>query len=504
MAPRSKPGYFFGEPLKLLTEYVPLYLSTALTKKQDFWTQFNPVWAEAFEQLDEDEKGELEDLRISYKDEKETVQRENKEARRKHRRRKAVLQSLPTPSARLNELRARGADDVKIKSWFSNQKTKDKTRKVEPFRAWLSKITSLQGSPRRLQIGWVMWRDPKYGEVLRARYQKYKKEADEEEDEDADRVDPFEKEGSEDQASEDQTDASRGVLLQCKLRLALAYFKELSGDEKTGLAEAREEDFEARRKAYESTLKDEAECSVAELDERRRHVEAISHRALEALCTQMKCQGLLILGEISEGDKDELFLSMVHTGSLPKHPSIDFMKKDEQGTLGSLTDPGPPHTVTPSLCVHCLGSLSRLDLQPPPNAEGAAASKQKAAPVQKSAPVKKKAPVRKSARLGKGKGKGRGKKKSTEEEEEEAMESGAEEEEEEEEWGAGRSEEEEEDERDELESSARATPLPEGDRGEDDGDEEGGESTLRLRREPNLPMQRALEAMTADAARKEN
>ncbi|KAJ7704709.1 hypothetical protein B0H14DRAFT_3526579 [Mycena olivaceomarginata] len=436
MAPRSKPGYFFGEPLKLLTEYVPLYLSTALTKKQDFWTQFNPVWAEAFEQLDEDEKGELEDLRISYKDEKETVQRENEEARRKHRRRKAVLQSLPTPSARLNELRARGADDVKIKSWFSNQKTKDKTRKVEPFRAWLSKITSLQGSPRRLQIGWVLWRDPKYGEVLRARYQKYKKEADEEEDEDADGVDPFEKEGSEDQASEDQTDASRGVLLQCKLRLALAYFKELSGDEKTGLAEAREEDFEARRKAYESALKDEAECSVAELDERRRHVEAISHRALEALCTQMKCQGLLVLGEISEGCIQVLS---------PKHPSIDFMKwapvrskamlqtfvdflvarrKDEQGTLGSLTDPGPPHTVTPSLCVHCLGSLSRLDLQPPPNAEGAAASKQKAAPVQKSAPVKKKAPVRKSARLGKGKGKGRGKKKSTEEEEEEAMESG--------------------------------------------------------------------------------
>lgn len=177
-----------------------------------------------------------------------------------------------------------------------------------------------------------MWRDPKYGEVLRARYRKkYKKEADEEEDEDADGVDPFEKEGGEDQAGEDQTgedqtDASRGVLLQRKLHLALAYFEELSDDEKAGLAEAREEDFKARRKAYESALKGEAECSVAELDEsvflnssipklltflrRRRHVEAISHRALEALCAQMKCQGLLILGEISEGDEDELFLSM--------------------------------------------------------------------------------------------------------------------------------------------------------------------------------------------------
>lgn len=112
MAPRGKPGYFFGEPLKLLTEYVPLYLSTAPTKKQDFWTQFNPVWAETFEQLDEDEKGELEDLEASYKDEKEAVQRENEEARRKHGRRKAVLQSLPTPSARLSELRARGADEA--------------------------------------------------------------------------------------------------------------------------------------------------------------------------------------------------------------------------------------------------------------------------------------------------------------------------------------------------------------------------------------------------------
>lgn len=172
-----------------------------------------------------------------------------------------------------------------------------------------------------------MWHDPKYGEVLRAQYRKkYQKEADEEEDKDADGVDPFEKEGGEDQGGEDQTDASRGVLLQRKLRLALAYFEELSGDEKTGLAEAREEDFEARRKVYESALKGEAECSVAELDEsvflnssipklltflrRRRHVEAISHRALEALCAQMKCQGLLILGEISEGDEDELFLSM--------------------------------------------------------------------------------------------------------------------------------------------------------------------------------------------------
>jgi hypothetical protein len=113
-----------------------------------------------------------------------------------------------------------------------------------------------------------MWRNPKYGEVLHTRYRKkYKKEADEEEDKDADGVDPFEKEGGEDQAGEDQTDASRGVLLQHKLCLTLAYFEELSGDEKTGFAEAREEDFETRRKVYESALKGEVECSVAELDE---------------------------------------------------------------------------------------------------------------------------------------------------------------------------------------------------------------------------------------------
>ncbi|KAJ7363902.1 hypothetical protein DFH08DRAFT_798361 [Mycena albidolilacea] len=383
MAPRGKPGYFFGEPLKLLTEYLPLYLSTAPTKKQDFWTQFNPVWAEAFEQLDEDEKGELEDLEASYKDEKETVQRENEEAKQ--------------------EARASQSENKELVFQPENEGQDAQSRAVPSVAV---KITSLQGSPRRLHIGWVMWRDPKYGEVLRAQYRKkYQKEADEEEDEDATGWILSKRRAARTRAARIRTDASRGALLQRKLRLALAYFEELSGDKKTGLAEAREEDFEARRKAYESALKGEAECSVTELDERRRHVEAISHRALEALCAQMKCQGLLILGEISEGDEDELFLSMFS----PKHPSIDFTKWAPVRSKAML------QTFADFLVAR------RRTSEPPPDAEGAAAPKQKAAP------VKKKAPVRKSARLGKGKGKGRGKKKSTAEEEEEATESGAEE-----------------------------------------------------------------------------
>ncbi|KAJ7784058.1 hypothetical protein B0H14DRAFT_3507022 [Mycena olivaceomarginata] len=232
MAPHGKPAYFFGEPLKILTDFLPLYLSTAANKKEDFWTQFNPVWVEAYKELDEDEKEELEDLEESYKDEKKATQEENQEQKKKKGRRKAVLKPLPQTSERLNELRAHGADLMKIKQWYWNQRTKDK------------------GRPRRLRMAWVLWRDPKHGDVLRRRYRtKYGKDADEETEEDGGAVDPFEKEKGEegdDEDDEDENDPSQGDLLQRKLRPAVAYLDELMDEEKSRLTECREKDFEGR------------------------------------------------------------------------------------------------------------------------------------------------------------------------------------------------------------------------------------------------------------------
>lgn len=46
---------------------------------------------------------------------------------------------------------------------------------------------------------------------------------------------------------------------------------------------------------------------------RRANAETVSQRTLEALCNQMQCKGLLLLGEILEDEADEdreVFLSM--------------------------------------------------------------------------------------------------------------------------------------------------------------------------------------------------
>ncbi|KAJ7355485.1 hypothetical protein DFH08DRAFT_803494 [Mycena albidolilacea] len=115
----------------------------------------------------------------------------------------------------------------------------------------------------------------------------YDKDADEE-DEDMDSVNPFETENS--KYGDRDEEPTWAQLLHCKFGLTAAY-----------------------------------------LDERRRHTESISHCALKTLCAQMKCKGLLILGEIMEGEEEEVFLSIltfsrVHSGSLEKHPSIDFEK----------------------------------------------------------------------------------------------------------------------------------------------------------------------------------
>ncbi|KAJ7681546.1 hypothetical protein B0H14DRAFT_2655209 [Mycena olivaceomarginata] len=406
--------------------------------------------------VDEDEKEELKDLEESYKDEKKATQKGNQEQKKKKGCRKAVLKPLPQTSKRLNELRARGADLTKIKQWYWNQRTKDKGRKIEPFRAWLSRLTVQQGHPRRLRMAWVLWRDPKHGDVLRRRYRtKYGKDADEETEE----------------------DGGTGDLLHHKLRLAVAYLDELMDEEKSHLTECREKDFEEHMIAYERALKGETDCTADELDERRRHAEVISARTLKALCAQMKCKGLLILGEIMDSDEEEIFISMVQSGSLAKHPGIDFTKwapmrskamlqtfavflvaskKDEKGDLHNLSDPGPLGTAAPSapsLCPGCLGSLTRLESRPLPGAEPGVAPRNVS--------------VGKKKGKGKGKEKGKGKRNVKRgEEEEEALESGADEEEE---WQGCDEEGEEEQQQgyreaegvDELESSACATPAPE-------------------------------------------
>jgi hypothetical protein len=123
-------------------------------------------------------------------------------------------------------------------------------------------------------MGWVLWRDPKHGDVLRRQYRtKYGSNADEETEEDGGAVDPFEKENGEegddedDEDDEGENDASQGELLQRKLRLAVAYLNELTDEEKSRLTEFREKDFEERTAAYERTLKGETDCTADELDE---------------------------------------------------------------------------------------------------------------------------------------------------------------------------------------------------------------------------------------------
>ncbi|KAJ7363722.1 hypothetical protein DFH08DRAFT_949358 [Mycena albidolilacea] len=108
-------------------------------------------------------------------------------------------------------------------------------------------------------------------------------------------VDPFEKEKGEegdDEDNEDENDPSQGELLQRKLCLAVTYLNKLTDKEKSCLTERREKDFEECMIAYERALKGETDCTANELD----------------------------------GDEEEIFISMVQSGSLTKHPGIDFTK----------------------------------------------------------------------------------------------------------------------------------------------------------------------------------
>ncbi|KAJ7694511.1 hypothetical protein B0H14DRAFT_2650965 [Mycena olivaceomarginata] len=354
-------------------------------------------------------------------------------------------------------------------------------------------------------MSWVLWQHPEHGEALRIHYRKlYNKDTDDEVDDERNEVDPFEKDGDGDgngngngdgggdgngdgdgggDGDGDGDDSHLGQLLHRKFRLAQAYFEKLTDEEKEQLRDQRECDFEERREAFRKSLKGETECSPDKLAERH-HTEVISQRTLETLCAQMKCKGLLILGEIVEGDDDEVFLSMyarlagfpsecsTPSGSRqvlsPSTPGIHFAKwapmrsksmlqtfadflvaskKDEKGLLGSLLDPGPPATAAstaPALCSQCLGGLTRLDSQPPPDAPSVASKARKTAGKKKRAAKEKSTGGRKST------GK---RKRKDQEEEEEVADSGTEEEED----GWRASGEDTEDQEDELESSTRAT-----------------------------------------------
>ncbi|KAF7376801.1 hypothetical protein MSAN_00097500 [Mycena sanguinolenta] len=314
------------------------------------------------------ERAELEDEEHTYTERLEEVKEHNKQERKKNGRCKAILQPLPLPGERLNELRARGATRSKLKSWFSNAKTKDKRRNLEPFRAWLSSLTAIHGAPRRIKLPWLVWQHPTHGEALRVRYHhKYKKDAD---DELGQARDGFEKDDESDEEDEEEEDAPAVNVMNRKYDLARTYYEELDEEQQAELMEQRDKDFKEQRAAYERSLKGRD-------DMRRRNAESISQRALESLCSQMECKGMLILGEILDGE-GEIFISMVNHGVLPKHEGVNFTKwapvrskavmqtfadflvackKDEKGVLGIPRDQGPPNVGTATLCAHCASSL---------------------------------------------------------------------------------------------------------------------------------------------------
>ncbi|KAF7361557.1 hypothetical protein MSAN_01189300 [Mycena sanguinolenta] len=391
---RGNKGFFHGSPLQFLQDHVPAYLGTLPQKKEDFWADFFLAWDEKYPQLNSNELEELEAEETSYAARLQEVKDYNKQEKQRKGRRKAILRPFPLPGEQLNELRARGAARSKLKSWFSNSKTKEKSRDLKPFRSWLSCLTAIHGAPRRVKLPWVLWQHPTHGEALRVRYrQQYKKDADEEVGEGGD---GFEKdsESDEEEEVEAEEDTPGVKMMNRKYELGRAYYEELDEAQQTEILDQREKNFQERRAAYERTLKGETTSTPDELAERQRNAESVSQRALDTLCAQMECKGILILGEIVESEGDgEIFMSMVYHGALPRHEGIDLpkwaptrskammqtfadflvaCKKDEQGALGSLQDQGPPHAVAAAaLCAHCANSLApmpRLSSAPRPAA----------------------------------------------------------------------------------------------------------------------------------------
>jgi transketolase len=110
MPARGNKGYFHGDPVIFLNDYVARYIATAPNQKEKFWTDFFPDWDEKYPTLNSTEEEELKDEEENYKAEIDTVKQANTEEVAKRGRRKATVQPHPATSERLNELRARAAD----------------------------------------------------------------------------------------------------------------------------------------------------------------------------------------------------------------------------------------------------------------------------------------------------------------------------------------------------------------------------------------------------------
>ncbi|KAJ6449640.1 hypothetical protein C8R45DRAFT_1114526 [Mycena sanguinolenta] len=371
---RGNKGFFHGDTLTLLHEHLPTFLATTRKQKQEFWLKFFAAWDDKFEALSTPEREELQTQEAAYKEEVEHIKKHNKKMRG---RCKGNFVKFLVPPDCLKELRAQSADETqKLKNWFNNTQTKDKQRKVEPFHTWLVSLMTVRGHPQRIQLPWVLWQHPKHREVLRVCYcKKYGKDADAEAH-DAETEEGSEQEKGEDNDEEpnfendnDDTDAvhTQTEQLHNKYHLGKAYYDKLTPEDQKKVQEMQEENYQERHTAHERALN-----------------EAISQRTLDALCTQLCCKSILLLGEIVEGEEDgdgAAFISMVQQGALAKHPNVDIVKwapdrskalvqffadflvackKDEQGLLGSLIDPGAPGAPSPSLCTHCMGSLIPL------------------------------------------------------------------------------------------------------------------------------------------------
>ncbi|KAF8215256.1 hypothetical protein K438DRAFT_1749321 [Mycena galopus ATCC 62051] len=252
-----------------------------------------PIWDESYPALNDDEREELDNTKESYKTEIEDIKACNEHEVKSNGHRNAVLTPVPLPGPHLQELRTRGAGQKaihkqaqKLKHWFSNAKTKDNNRKLEPFRMWLCSLATLHGAPQRIKLVGMLWCHEKHGESLCLLYrQKYKKDADT--DDNADGADGFEnKKGEENEdldEGEDEGVAAQTKLMSVKYKITLPYFKGLTKEEQ------READY---------------------LQHRHARIELISQCTLETLCTQMQCKGVLILGEIVDSDEEKMFLSI--------------------------------------------------------------------------------------------------------------------------------------------------------------------------------------------------
>ncbi|KAJ7821080.1 hypothetical protein B0H14DRAFT_2599446 [Mycena olivaceomarginata] len=422
---RGNKGFFFGAPLKLLLKHLPEYLSTGTKQKAKFWNSFWPEWDGAYPELNTDElRQELEDAEKKFLKATAHVKKKNLAATKGKSRRKAKLTKLPSPSTRLNELRARGSDHagraiprVACTSykppWGSSAhanavgccgSTRSTAKRCGPFtgRSTTSTPTTRGGggsAGRRRGGGWgggaSAGRGRERGENEGEGKGKGKGKGENE----------GENRGEGEGEGENEGDADD---------------QEEGGVKKQPLA---------------------AEPMP----------KTVAERTLEVLGAQMQCKGLILLGEIvvgEEGDEDEVFLSMVTQGELPNHAGVDIARWGA-GTLSSPTDQGIPDAIAPTLCAHCVGRLIPLPASD--------AGTQKVGAAEDGAQKdggKGKNKCKRSAR--------RSARRVVDSEEETAADSGAGEGDDEGSWGGGSEpgRDDEEDEVDELQSSTRAMSRP--------------------------------------------